>query len=309
MPFRHKVHRDAILENHSVAYKPEGLISGEFPVVPVVRESDIYYVYSKDLMNIPETARTKGKANEPDWDMSTASYLLTNHALQKHVYDRDKRNTDKPINLEFDATEILTQKLMLRFEKSCATLFQGDANWSNSMSLSADASFVTNTTNPIRVYDSATSVIAVQSGKLPNTAIVNYDTWLAIKENSATVDRIKFTSADSLGPDMFARLINVQKFLVARTPENTAQEPFADATTTSQQSIWTNASWIGYLESSAGLQKASAVYVFQLNMGTNGVKVDRWRDDEEEADVIRVQKEYQVRAVATSCGFLIEDTI
>lgn len=306
MPFRNKVHRDAVLENISVAYKPEGFIGPNLPVVPVVRESDVYYVYSKDVMNIPETIRTKGKANEPDWDMSTSTYLLENHALQKHVYDRDKRNADKPINLETDATEILTNKILLRFEKSCATLFQGDGNWANSASLSADASFLTNAVNPITAYDSATSVIARQSGKLPNTVIANYPTWLAIKENSATVDRIKFTSADSLAPSMFARLIGVQNFWVARTPENTAQEPFADATTTSQQFIWTNASWIGYLEQSAGLQKASAMYVFQLN---TGVKVDRWRDDEEEADVIRVQKEYQAKAVATSCGFLIEDTV
>lgn len=308
MPLRSQIHRDVALEGVSVAYKPEGLIAPSLPIYPVTRESDVYYVYSKDVMTVPETLRQKGRANQADWNVSTSSYLLANHALEFPVYDRDRRNADKAIRLDIDAVEFLTQKIMLRYEKDAAALFLGDTNWSNSMSLSADASFVTSTTNPIDVYDSATGVIVTQSGKRPNTAIVNFPTWLAIKENSATVDRIKFTSAGPVGPDMFAALIGVNKLMVASAVENTGQENLAD-TTTAQANIWTNASWIGYLEPTPGLKKASAVYTFQMNLGTDGVKVDRWRDEAEEADFIRVQKEYQIKAVATSCGFLIEDTI
>lgn len=308
MPLRHQIHRDVALENISVAYKSDGLISGNFPVVNVNRESDIYYVYSKDIMTIPETIRQKGRANQADWNVSTSSYLLQNHALETPVYDRDRRNADKAIKPDIDATEFLTDKINLRYEKSLAQLMLADTVWSNNMSLSADATFLSNSVNPILVYDSATSVIAKQSGVLPNTVIVNFATFLALKENSATVDRIKFTSADSVSEQMLAKLLNVQNFWVARAVENTGEENLSD-TTTAQNFIWTNASWIGYLNPSPGLKKVSAMYTFGLNMGTNGVKVDRWRQEEEEADYIRVQKEYQAKGVATSCGFLIEDTV
>lgn len=309
MPLAHKTHRDVPLENVSVAYKSKGAIAGNLPVVPVVRQSDIYYVYSKDVMTIPRTIRQRGRANRADWDVSTSSYLLENHALEGIVYDRDRRNADKPMNLDVDTTEILTDKINLRYEKSAATLFQLDTNWSNNLSLTSTMAFNTTGTNPILIFDTATSVIAQQSGNRANTVIVNLPTFFALKENTSTVDRIKFTSADSISEAMLAKLLNVERFWVASAIENTGQEQLADATTTSQQFIWTNAAWIGFLETSPGLKKASAVYTFQLNMGTDGTKVDRWREEGEEADMIRVQREYQIKAVATSSGFLIEGVV
>lgn len=308
MPLRHTIHRDKALENISVAYKPEGLIAQMMPKVPVVRESDVYYVYDRDTMRIEETARTKGKANRASWSMSTTSYTLQNHALQDYVYDKDRDNADKAIRLDIDTTEVLTQKIALRYEQEMATLIQTAGNWANAVSLSSNANFFTNTTNPITVYDSAASVVAQQSGMLPNTIIMDFPTFQTVKENSATVDRVKYTTADSISEGILAKLFNVGRVLVARGVRHTGEEGLAD-TTTSQGYIWTNTSWIGYLEGSAGLKKASAVYTFQKTIDGNPWRVDRWREEEEEADVIRVQTTFQHRAVATMAGYQIRDTI
>jgi hypothetical protein len=308
MPLSSHLHRDVALEGVSIAYKPDGLIAQELPQYPVARDSDVYYVYSKDTMTIPETIRQKGQANRATWEVSTSSYLLQDHALMDLVYDSDRDNADKALKLDVDTVEFLTQKIALRYEKCAATLLFSDANWSNNVSLSAAGGFATNTTNPINVIDTATSVIAQQSGLLPNTMVINYPTFLALKENTSTVDRVKYTSADSLSEGILAKLFNLQRILVARGVENTGEMGMADDTTTSQTWIWTNCAWVGYLNPTPGLKKASAMYTFRKNDGSPW-KVTRWRDEEEEADAIRVQTKYQHKAVATSCGYLIEDTI
>lgn len=308
MPLRGKIHRDAVLENVSINYKPDGFLSGEFPTVPVVRESDIYYVYSRDSMRIEETLRQKGKANRATWDLSTSSYQLEDHALMDLVYDKDRENADRPIKLDIDTTEILTQKLMLRYEKSLATLLQTVGNWSNNMSLSTSQNFATNTTNPITLYDTATAIIVQQSGRMPNVIVLPFTSFQLVKENSATVDRIKFTSADSITPQMLARLFNVERVLVPRVTEYTGQEGLAD-TTTNQSFIWTDSSFVGYVDPSPGLKKVTSWMSFtKSNEGGDRPRVTRWREEMEEADAIRVQKQYQHKAVATMCGFVIQDT-
>lgn len=308
MPLSSKLHRDVALEGVSIAYKPDGLIAQELPQYPVTRDSDVYYVYSKDTMTIPETIRQKGQANRATWDVSTSSYLLEDHALMDMVYDSDRDNADKAMKLDVDTVEFLTQKIALRYEKSAADLLLSDANWSNNISLSAAGGFATNTTNPIPHIDTGASIIAQQSGLLPNTLVINYPTFLAIKENTSTVDRIKYTSADAISEGILARLFNLDRILVGRAVHNTAQMGLGDATTTSQVFIWTNSAWLGYLNPTPGLKKASAMYTFRKSDGSPW-KVTRWRDENEEADAIRVQTKYQHKAVATSCGYLIEDTI
>lgn len=308
MPLSSKLHRDVALEGVSIAYKPDGLIAQELPQYPVTRDSDVYYVYSKDTMTIPETIRQKGQANRATWDVSTSSYLLEDHALMDLVYDSDRDNADKALKLDVDTVEFLTQKIALRYEKSAATLLQTVGNWSNNQSLSAGGRFNTNATNPIPVFDSASAIMAQQSGLLPNTLVLNFPTFLALKENTSTVDRIKYTSAESISENLLAKLVNVQKVLVARAVENTGEMGTADDTTTSQVWIWTDSAWLGYLNPTPGLKKASAMYTFRKNDGSPW-KVTRWRDEEEEADAIRVQTKYQHKAVATSCGYLIIDCL
>jgi hypothetical protein len=308
MPLSSKIHRDVALEGVSVAYKPDGLIAQELPQYPVARDSDVYYVYSKDTMTIPETLRQKGQANRATWDVSTSSYLLEDHALMDLVYDSDRDNADKALKLDVDSVEFLTQKIALRYEKSAADLLFGDTHWSNNLSLSAAGSFATQTTNVITHMDTGASIIAQQSGMLPNTLVINFGTFLAIKENSSTVDRIKYTSADAVSEGIMAKLFNLDRVLVARAVHNTGEMGLADATTTTQVFLWTNCAWLGYLNPTPGLKKASAMYTFRKNDGSPW-KVTRWRDEEEEADAIRVQTKYQHKAVATSCGYLIEDTI
>lgn len=309
MPSSQQIHRDRPLENISVAYKSERLIADRLaPRVPVVHESDTYFVYAKDSLTLPQTIRGNGaSANEASWNISTSSYVLTQHALKGLVTDRDRSNADEAIRLDIDTTEYLTEKILMRKEIDLANIVTTAANWANATSLSSTLAWNQNTTlsNPIAYVDSACSVVASQSGKIPNTVVLNDPTFRAAKEHISIVDRIKYTSPDSVTDQILAKLFNVQQVLVAGGIQNTGQEGQAD----SMGWIWTDMAFVAYIEQNPGLRKPSALYQFTKTEFGNPYKVKRWREEEREGDFIEVSSLFQNKVVASDCAYIIVNTV
>lgn len=309
MPTPSQIHVSRTLENISVAYKSERLVADMFaPRVDVKQETNQYFVYSKDSLTLPETQRANGGvANEATWNISTGSYSLQQHALKALVTDRDRSNADVAIKLDIDTTEYLTEKILMRKEADLALLCTTPGNWANVTSLSSTLAWNQNTTlsNPILFVDSATTVIAQQSGKLPNTIVMNDPTFRAAKEHISIVDRIKYTSADSVTETMLSKLFNLPKLLVAGGIRNTAQEGLAD----SVNYIWTDVAYVAYMEPNPGLKKPSAIYQMTKSEFGNPWKVKTWREEEREGDFIEVSTMYQFKAVASDCAYLIVNTV
>lgn len=302
MPASNKLHQNKPLENISVAYKNGSYIAGEVsPSVMVQHESDEYYVYSKDSLRLPETLRAiGGEAHEMDWDVSTASYVLDAHALKHLVPDRQRENADPALDLDVDTTELLTDRILFKREKSLLDLIGTDGNWANESSLAATAvwSLYTTAANPILIVDSATTTIVKNTGLRPNTLVMPYHVFQAAKE-SIVLDRIKYTSADSVSEAMLAKLFNIERVLVSSAINNTALE----GATPSMDYVMTDNTWIGYVERNPGLKKPSSVYT--MVKGPTPYEVKKWRVEEREGDMIEVQSKFVHKAVASDCGYLI----
>lgn len=309
MPSSSRIHQDKALSDLSVAYRNDRFIADELvPAVPVVHDSDSFYVYSKDNLRDEQSLWAKGaRAARVDFEVSTSSYLLERHALEELVLDEDKANADPAIRLEMDATENLTDKILLEKEKALATLIGTPANWGNLTSLTSTFAWSAATTlsNPILFVDSATSVIAQNSGKMANVMAIDHRTFMTAKEHPSIVDRVKYTSADSITAPMLAKLFNISRLLVAGAIENTAQEGLTDT----MAFVWTDLAFIAYMEQSPGLKKPSALYQFQQRSEGRPFSVFRYREDETEGDVIRVKAKYQMKVVASDCAYLINNTV
>lgn len=310
MPLPSSVHQDQALENVSVAYKNGDLIASELcPMVPVNHESNKYYVYSRDQLVLPQTRRAAGaEANLASFSLSTSTYKLQEEALKDVISDRARANADPALNLEVDCVEHLTNLILMRQEVDLAGLVAFTGTWANVTSLTSTFAWSANTTlsNPILFVDSAASAIMQASGLKPNVVAINDPTFRAAKEHVSVVDRIKYTSAESVGEDLLAKLFNVDKLLVARGIQNSGAEGLADATVNSW--IWTDVAWVGYVENNPGLKKPSALYNFTMKQG-NPVKVLRWREDKLEGDAIQVSKLYQQQVAFSAAGYLIFNTV
>lgn len=311
MPLPSQVHRDAALEKISVAYKVEGLIANELATpVPVKHESDLYYVYSRDQLVVPETARANGsESNRADYSLSTATYRVDEHSLNELVTDRSRNNADAVLNLDVDATEHLSQLILMRQEIDLAALVGLSGAWANVTSLTSTFAWSANTTlsNPLLFVDSASTVVIRSSGMRPNVVLLDERTYRAVRTHVSVVERTRYVGIESADPKMLAAMFAVPKVLIASGIQNTGAEGTADATANSF--IWTDLAWVGYVESAPGPKKPSALYNFVLNNAGSSVQVKRWRDDARAGDVIEASKLFDNVAPMSAAGYQIWDTV
>ena len=308
MPVQGPIHVDKPLSNISIGYKSEGLIADQlYPAVPVQHESDVYFVFDKAAaLRTPQSLRANGsEANEDNLVLSTASYRLEEFALKDILSDRDRDNQDPGLNLQVAMVEDLTDKILRQREIDAATQVFTNGNWANESSLAATAAWSANTTlsNPILVAMSASADILTNCGRMANTCVLDNRTFLAVREHTSVVDRIKYTSADSVSEGMIKNLFGVQKLLVARGTQNTASENLAAV----MAPIWTDSAWFGYLAQSPSLRNPSALYAMKKSGG--GAQVKRWRDDARNGEWLEVSHMYDHIAPATDAGYLVVNTV
>lgn len=292
---------DKLLSNISVRYKNENFIANEvFPKVAVKKESDVYRTYDRDF-RLPETIRSaKGVAREHNFDVSTAPYVLEQHSLKDYVSDRDQENYEIS-DLRRDTTEILTEKILMRKEKSVADLFTS-TSWSQNVSLSAAQQFSANTTtsNPIPIFDTAATVVLEQSGMMPNMSIIPWNVMVAIKNHTSVIDRVKYTNI-TITKDIIGALLSVENMLVPKSVIDTA----AEGLTESVSALWGDNAFVGYKAPRPSNMAPSAGYIFENALPL----VKRWRDEDRQSEAIEVNQHYSPKVVASLAGYLIKDAL
>jgi len=299
MPFQNQLHVDKLLSQISVRYATKDFIASEiFPMIPVKKDSDLYRVYSQNF-RIPSTLRAnKGVANQHYFEVSNSSYVLEDHALKDYISDDDIDNYDVA-DLRADTVEELTDVIMRRMEKSTLDLFT-TTNWSLNVSLAATAAWTIDTTvsNPIPIVDTGATTILNNSGKMPTYGVISRTGFIGVKNHQSVLDRTKYTSAEMNEP-IIAGLFNLEKLHVSKAQVDTSNR----GATSSQGSMLGDVMFMGWKPARPSPKAPSAGYIFFKNVPA----VRRWRDEERIADAIEVRKKYNVKVVASLCGYLIKD--
>lgn len=300
MPLKNQLHVDKLLSNVSVMYRNQSYVAMElFPEVPVVNSSDLYRVYERNF-RVPETARAPGAvAKEWDFNVSTSTYVLERHSLRAFIPDTSARNYDIS-DLRADQTIHLTDGLLRRLELSTANLIT-TTSWSLNLSLTSIAAWnATTTVDPVGHYDTSVATVLRNSGMKMNVTGMGRDAYHALKNNGQIIEKIKYTGKD-YGEAIIAGLIGMEKLVVSDMAQDTAAEGASGGSVIA--SMWGDAVFVGYKPANPGPLVASAGYVFRSNIPM----VKRYREEDRESDVIEVDMEYSVRAVASLAGFVIKD--
>lgn len=308
MPLRKDVHIDKALSNISLKYGNEAYISQMLcPNVPVKHETDKYYIYGREHFQLPEARRSQGApANQIDYNVTNAAYQLYKYSLKKLVTDDEKNNADQALRPEIDATEYLTDLIMLRREYEAAKTINTTTAWNASTSLAAANQFSANTTvsNPMPYFHTAAATLVKQSGKHPNVASFSYAVFNALVDHVSVVERVKYTS-DVVTEKILSSLFNCGKVLVGKAIYNSAKE----GATESMAEVWGDDSFIAYVEPSPGLMKASALYCLTQQAYGNPYKVKKWYDDDLEGTFVEVTTKFTHKVVSNLCGYLIKDCL
>ena len=309
-PTSFDVHVDAILTNMSVAYMQEAyafVASRAFPQVQVQKQSDRYFVYDQaDFFRDQVQRRADGTQSAgTGYSLSTASYSAEVYALHKDIGDQTRANADDPLDMDMDATRFLTQQMLIRQEVEWASAAFNTGIWGTDSTPGVlwDAANST----PIANIETGKNAVLTATGYVPNTVIMSYKVFSALMDNADIVDRIKYTSVESVSEDLLARLFNVDRVLIMAGTYNTA----ANGATASYSQIGDKDVLLCYTPDNPGLMQPSAGYTMVWNgvssgMGTSSA-ISRFRLEAEKADRIEIEAAWDTKIVSSALGYFLSN--
>jgi hypothetical protein len=276
-PTLQETHIDSALTNMSVAYlqDPNMYIADKvFPIVPVEKQSDRYFVYKKEdwLRDeaVERAAGTESAGGGYDID-NTPSYYCIKWAYHKDVTDDDRTNSDEPLRPDEDAVQFVTDKMLLRRENLWAQSYFKASVWGTDMTGAPSADQGAGTfihwddyenSNPIEDIDTQRWAIASVTGKLPQILVLGPYTYKALRNHPIVLDRIKYTQRGIVTPDLLATLLDVDKVLVAAAVQNASAK---GAATQNINFVFGKGALLTYAAPSPGIKTASGGYCFAWN--------------------------------------------
>lgn len=296
---------DPALSQVSIRYTNDTFIADLiFPMVKVAKQTGKYYVYDKANLRINKTDRAAGSgANEIDFGLTTAAFSCDDHALKEFVADEIQDQADAALNPLIDATETVTEQLLLDRENKLATILSSTGTMTQNTTLSGTSQWSDyNNSDPIGDIRTARTTVHQNTFRKPNTIIMGKQTFDMLAEHPQIIERVKYSQLGVLTEELLARIFQVQKILVGEAGSNTAVEGQTD----SMSYIWGKIAVVAYIAPQVRLKQVTLGYTFTYS--TRLVK--RWRDEDREGTYVRVGNDnYVQKVVAATAGYLIKNAV
>lgn len=328
-PTQSDLHVNAPLSSVAVRYLQQAdryIATRIFPKVPVEKQSDLYWKYSKS-----DWLRTDAKKRAPStetpgvgWNMDTDSYFAHVYGVHKDIDDQLRANADSNFKLDSDATKFITGQLLLKRDIDWAARYFVTGVWANEKTGVASAP----TTNQFLQWDQAASDPLTDTtdwfesfdeltGFMPNKLVVGVDVWKALKNHPAILDRIKYTQKGVVTEELVAAFFGVKEFLVARARVSTGAQindaSAQDAAATYSRVVNKKAALLVYAPDEPSLLSPSAGYTFTWNgyaVGNrDGLRVKNFRLERIASDRVEAEMTYDMKTVSTDCGVFLNTVV
>lgn len=267
-----QVHVNRPLTNISQLYMNQAtdyLAARIFPVVPVQKQSDLYFKYTKDFWfyNLAQVRAPATESAGGGYAVTTAQYNAPVVAIHFDVDPQIRANTDVPLNADRDATMWVTNQMLIYREVQVLTTVLATSTWTGSTTGSdITPSPQWNLANSTPLEDIEQQIWSVKqtTGRFPNRFILGPRVWEVLKNHDEVVQRIKYTQRGVVTTDLLASLIappGVQDFqvLVAAAIYNNVSEGQA---ANLQFIAPTKDALLLYAEQQPGIMIPSAGYIF-----------------------------------------------
>jgi hypothetical protein len=324
MPTPQQLHIDQALTNISVAYmqSEDSYVADKvFPVVPVQKQSDRYFIYKREDFFRDEAAERAPGTESAGGDYSidsTPSYFAKKYAFHKDVTEDERTNADNPLAPDQDATIFVTQKMLIKRETVWAQNYFRAGVWAHEAQGVASGP----SESQVLQWDNANSVpiddvsnaiiqIAQTTGYRPNVLVIGAPVFYALKNHPTILDRIKYTQKGIVTTDLLAQLFEVDKVVVAWAIKNNAPRGAAE----SNDFILGKSALLAYAAPNPGLRQPSAGYIFAWTglegAGAYGNRMLRipmpWRG----AGTERVEGEmaFDAKVVGADLGFFFNQVV
>lgn len=327
------LHVNRPLTNMSVAYLQDesSFIAGQvFPVIPVQKKSDIYYIYSRADFNRDEMEE-RADATESSgsgYDLSTAPYYAKVWAHHKDVSDQQRGNTDDPLDQDRDATIYVTQKALIRRERLFATQWIKAGVWGTEYNgVASGPDFGTTflqwndaASTPIEDVRAYKRHMREKTGFEPNKLVLGRKVYDALLDHPDLLERIKYSSSNGnpamVSKALIAQLFEVDEVVVANAVYNAGakgKDYASSAALESSQFIVGPHAMLIYSNPAPSIMQPSAGYILAWNgwfgATKDGYRIKRFRMENIESDRIEIQMAFAMHQVATDMGVFLNNVI
>lgn len=324
MPTKNQAHIDKALTNVSVAYMQDEvsfIADKVFPKIPVKKQSDVYFIYNKgDFFR--DEARVRGGASESvggEYGVEASDpYYAKVWAFHKDVTEQERANTDEPLTCDQDATDFVTQKMLIKREVVWSEKYFKTTVWTTEIdgvdaTPAADEAikFNLSTSTPIKTITDEIVVMASKTGFKPNTIVMSPSVFFALKNHPDILDRIKYTQKGIVTSDLLATLFEVENIYIPWGVVNTANQGETDAI----DFIMGKHLLLCYVNPKPALKKPSAGYIFTwtgfAGSGAYGNRIVRLPMDMLGLGTERIEGEiaFDAKVIAQDLGVFFKDIV
>ena len=319
LPNASEQHVDTLLTDLSVQFniEPDYFVADRvFPRVASPKQSNKYATFTQaDTFRDSMQLRVDGTESAGQgYRVSTDSFFCDVFAAHIDVGDQAVAAADSAFEPAANATRNLVTWERIKREREFESEFftASGAVWTGGTSTdptaaSLSAAWDNPASTPIEDLHEQANSILTKTGKVPNTLVINYLGWTALKNHPDIVDRIKHTSAGPVTADILARYLFDDpngRILISKAPENTA----AEGLSASYASILGNHALLVYSAPSPGLATISGGYTFYWSDypgSSDGRRIKRFRIEERASERIEIEAVWDMKLVAANAGVLI----
>lgn len=311
-------HHDRPLSNFAVQAFAQGPGSGYiaqslFPSVPVNHQNDRYYTIDKaSYLRTEDSKRSpRTRANRVEWKVSSDGYFADNYALADEIPLEDLANADNVLNLRQGSVSFVTDMLLRDKEVRVADKVTSISNVGSGVSLTGATRWTSvDSADIFGQVSTATAFIRGETGIIPNTMVVDYDSFQLMRRNSRLLEMFKYTSGGQLSMDQLKELFNVQNLWVGNAIRNSAKEGAA----ATMVDVWGDNCLLAYVNPTITRMRA-ATFGLTMNWRPEGMatdmQVERSRIDDagsEKVEVIEAGYFADEKIVGKELSYLINDT-
>lgn len=278
------VHVNAPLTNFALQFRNRAFVAEQiFTVVPVVKESDLYYTFQREELRDVDTLRAAGAlAKEVEWVPSTAVYTAEEYALRHLLADRIVNNADVPVRPRLNTVAKIMKWIMLGQEKRVQQIAQNSANAVATVAASPKWDGTSPTIE--KDIDTAKDSVRNNAGVEPNTILLAENVKDVVKRDSTIRDLIRYVI--NLGDGNRDLLMNGElppvmwnlAIIIAGATEDTSKI----GASSSIAKIWNDAVPVFYREQAVSLDAISWGYIMRVQ---NQI-VKSYRDDHRNGEYI-----------------------
>lgn len=321
-PHINSVHVDAILTNISVAYmqRSENFIADKvFPVVPVDKKSDKYFKYTKnDWFRDEAQRRAPGTESAGSgYGLTTDTYSADVWAFHKDVDDQTLANADVPLNPLREAAEFVTMRMLVRRELQFVSDFLTTGVWGTDVAGVAGTPSTGEfkqwsdyaNSDPIEDVEAGKAQILANTGMEANTLVLGYDVFRKLRNHPDIVDRIKYTTSQTVTSDMLARMFEVDRVLVAKSVKATNAEGAAEAYGFATGKV----ACLMHVAQNPGLLTPSAGYIFSWTGVSGGlgqtIGTSQFRMEHLKASRVEAEVAFDNKVVSSDLGYFMNTVV